>query len=293
MTARQSREFVEIFCGIGGLAYATREWASIYAAIDINRNALEIYRLNFPHPVICKTIESLSPVDTEDWADKSWWMSPPCQPYTRRGQQRDMDDPRSQAFLNVLELIKVHRPPAIALENVPEFAGSQGHRRLVGLLKQLGYFSSEVVLCPTQFGFCNRRRRFYLIAAKTPLRNWQPVMRAEREPFQLESQPVDPQLDVAPLIRSNFANSLDLVAHGQTTPTACFTSAYGRSHVRSGSYLLTQKGLRRFSPREILWQLGFGNDYLLPDWPCAKLWPLVGNSLSIPAVRYVISHLRN
>ena len=34
--------------------------------------------------------------------------------------------------------------------------------------------------------------------------------------------------------------------------THCFTSAYGRSPVRSGSYVSVEGGLRRFSPAEII-----------------------------------------
>jgi len=71
---------------------------------------------------------------------------------------------------------------------------------------------------------------------------------------------------------------------------ACFTSAYGRSVVRSGSYLATPTGLRRFSPQEILRLLDFPDTYRLPPGlPLRAAWPLVGNSLSVRAVRWVLS----
>ena len=72
--------------------------------------------------------------------------------------------------------------------------------------------------------------------------------------------------------------------------TTCFTSAYGRSPVRSGSYLATETGLRRFSPAEILRLLGFSASYRLPaDLPLENAWRLVANSLSIVAIRSVLS----
>ena len=72
--------------------------------------------------------------------------------------------------------------------------------------------------------------------------------------------------------------------------TACFTSAYGRSPVRSGSYLATAAGIRRFSPAEILRLLGFPADYELPpEMTLRNAWRLVGNSLSVPAVRTVLA----
>jgi hypothetical protein len=70
---------------------------------------------------------------------------------------------------------------------------------------------------------------------------------------------------------------------------ACFTSAYGRSVVRSGSYLATPTGLRRFSPAEILRMLDFPDTYRLPpDLPLRVAWSLVGNSLSVRAARWVL-----
>jgi site-specific DNA-cytosine methylase len=78
-------------------------------------------------------------------------------------------------------------------------------------------------------------------------------------------------------------------AEDRSAETHCFTSAYGRSVVRSGSYLRTRAGVRRFSPHEIVRLLGFPEQYQLPeDWPARRLWPLVGNSLSVAAVRYVL-----
>ena len=57
---------------------------------------------------------------------------------------------------------------------------------------------------------------------------------------------------------------------------ACFTSAYGRSFVRSGSYWRTESGVRRFSPREILRLLGFDDSFKLPaEMPDPTAWSLV------------------
>jgi site-specific DNA-cytosine methylase len=54
--------------------------------------------------------------------------------------------------------------------------------------------------------------------------------------------------------------------------------------------LATAAGLRRFSPREILRLLDFPEDYSLPpDMPREVAWRLVGNSVSVRAVRWVLS----
>lgn len=281
--------FIELFCGIGGFAYAIGPPCNVAAAFDINRNALAIYRKNFQHPTTCKSIESLTAESTTDWSDKSWWMSPPCQPFTRRGKQLDAEDPRSKAFLNVLRLLEAHRPPELAMENVPGFENSECHSRLIQLLKRLGYHVQHRTICQTEFGFQNRRRRFYLLAAKSDVISWRAI--ELQQPVSVHEKTEESHsclsLDVGTM--SNYAKAIDIV--DSDSQTSCFTSAYGRSPVRSGSFLQTELGVRHFSPREILGQLGFENDFALPDWSNEKLWPLVGNSLSIPSVRYAIAHL--
>jgi hypothetical protein len=69
----------------------------------------------------------------------------------------------------------------------------------------------------------------------------------------------------------------------------CFTAAYGRSHVRSGSYIRTASGVRRFSPFEIARLLGFDRSFRLPpQLSLHKAWRLVGNSLSVDVVRMMV-----
>ena len=87
-----------------------------------------------------------------------------------------------------------------------------------------------------------------------------------------------------------YRGALHVIDPGDPRAVAhCFTSAYGRSPVRSGSYLATKTGVRRFSPAEILRLLGFPESFRLPpELGLEGAWRLVGNSLSIDAVRWVL-----
>jgi hypothetical protein len=106
----------------------------------------------------------------------------------------------------------------------------------------------------------------------------------------LEHQPLTELIIPDDLLRQ-YRGALHIV--DPTDPAAethCFTAAYGRSIVHSGSYLQTPRGVRSFSPREILRLLGFPSSFSLPtNLPLAKAWSLIGNSLSVPAVRHVLS----
>lgn len=282
---------LELYCGIGGCAAALGPGAEVVAAVDINQRALAVYRHNFPHPAVARTIESLTRADLERWGADLWWLSPPCQPFTRRGLGRDDADPRSASLLHLIDLLDQAPPPSLALENVPGFAGSRTHGRLRQALHRHGYQVRQTELCPSDLGVPNRRRRFYLVASRAGLADLPPI---DRRPRSLTSC-----LDLAPgpglwpdrdLLR-RYRHAIDLVDPDDPAAlTACFTSAYGRSPVRSGSYLATARGPRRFSPGEILRLLGFPDGYRLPpDLPLASAWRLVGNSLSVDAVRAVLA----
>ncbi len=288
-------QVIEFFCGIGGLSNCLPAGTTA-TGIDISGKALEIYQRNFGHPVISKTIESLTADDLAGACreDSLWWMSPPCQPHTRRGLQRDLQDTRSKALVNVVRLVQQCRPAHLGLENVPEFADSESRQLLESALDECGYQFGSLTLCPTRLGATNRRERFYLIASQGDVEPWRPPQPVPQQP-RLEEEPDLAQLILDAELQADYQNAIHVVDReaflsGSAT-TRCFTSAYGRSPVGSGSYLDSGNWVRRFSPREILWQLGFPQDFYLPHLPCKRLWPVVGNSLSRAAVRHVLQHL--
>lgn len=309
---------LELFCGIGGCAAALGERAEIVAAVDINPLALSVYQHNFRRaPVHVRTIESL-PAEWYRGLDADlWWLSPPCQPYTSRGRQLDANDFRAQALLALIQRMAEIRPRYLALENVAGFGGSQSHQRLRAALDAGGYRVREQLLCPTQLGVPNRRRRFYLVASRDgdlcqsddgPL-STMAVPRPSRFTLRqiLDARPLE-ALWMPDGFSSRYRGAVHIVgADDPHAETHCFTSSYGGSVVRSGSYLAVPRrdgcseplgeqcldkvaGVRRFSPHEILRLFRFPADYRLPDGlAMRKAWQLVGNSLSVAAVRQVLA----
>lgn len=289
-TARPLR-VLELYCGIGGCAAALPPEATVLAALDTNQTALEVYRWNFPHRALPVNLDFMAASDLQSWNADLWWLSPPCQPFTVRGLRQDTDDSRSRSLLRIIDCLEEAQPAYLALENVPGFRGSQTHSLLRSTLKGLGYVVQEVVLCPTELGIPNRRQRLYLVAG---LRGLGAMVKQTPEDRPLEAfldpQP-SPDLWVDEELTDQYRHALSIVDPEQASAVAsCFTSAYGRSPVRSGSYLETASGLRRFSPTEILRFLGFAPDFELPPRLSTQVaWRLAGNSLSVPAVRYVLS----
>lgn len=283
---------LELYSGIGGFAVSARSlgW-EVVRAIDINQLAASVYRLNFDHQPQIRTIESLPSAVIEEMCPDLWWMSPPCQPYTRRGAGRDAFDARTESFLHALNLLRALAPKMLALENVPEFATSAAADQLRISLDVSGYKWREFELCASDFGMPNRRRRFYLTASRDRKPRLAEMLKTPRHLSEFIGTPRD-DLFVERLAEE-YAEAIHCVRCDDENPiTACFTSAYGNSPVHSGSYLCDDGRLRRFSPREILRLLGFPDSFALPaSLSTRQAWKLVGNSLSIPAVVHVLKSL--
>jgi hypothetical protein len=99
------------------------------------------------------------------------------------------------------------------------------------------------------------------------------------------------RLRLDPVLAQRYAGALHIVdADDERAMASCFTSAYGRSVVRSGSYLRTPAGLRRFAPAEIQSLLGFPTSFRWPEAVSVEqAWRLLGQSLSITVVRRLLA----
>lgn len=285
---------LELFSGIGGFASAAGRRCDIVGAVDHDRRAASVYTQNFEHPVFIKNLVSVK----DDWlasfeADL-WWMSPPCTPHGVRGTQSDVNDRRSHAFLRLLEAVSVVRPRWIALENVVGFQGSVAHTRLVRVLEEAGYSFVEGVLCPSALDIPASRKRYYLVAGLTPVVSWPaPVPSLLPRPLADFIAPWEESLAVDLDKLGRFKDAFHVVDPKDPYATsACFTRAYGKSPVYVGSYLKQSDGvrerLRYLSPNEIATLYGFRDDFSFGELPFKLGWRLIGNSVSVDAVRHVL-----
>ena len=145
-----------------------------------------------------------------------------------------------------------------------------------------------------------RRRRYYLFASRVALRSSElpevELSGRTLQSFLLPAADVPAACDVPAELLQQYSSAFHVVhADDPAAVTGCFTSAYGRSPVRSGSYLRQETAdgstlIRRFAPLEILRLLGFPEQYSLPDdLTTQRAWSLVGNSLAVPVVRSILT----
>ncbi|KAL9233889.1 hypothetical protein vseg_008824 [Gypsophila vaccaria] len=170
----QPFKVLEFYSGVGGMRYSLSNAgvnAQVVQAFEINDVANDVYQLNFGHRPFQGNIQSLTANDLDKYQAHAWLLSPPCQPYTRQGLQKDSSDARAFSFLNILELIPQlsHAPHMLFVENVVGFETSDTHNRMIEVLAETGYVTQEFILSPLQFGVPYSRPRYFCLAKRKPL----------------------------------------------------------------------------------------------------------------------------
>jgi DNA (cytosine-5)-methyltransferase 1 len=174
-----SFKFVDLFAGIGGFhaALASLGGKCVYAS-EIDNAASEIYLRNWgqrPDDDITKHAnEFVMDVPAHDVLVGGF----PCQPFSKSGLQKGMEEVRGTLFWNIAKIIKDRRPSLVLLENVRNLAGPRHLHEwnvIIHTLRELGYRVSDdpLIVSPHQIhpNFGGRpqvRERVFIAATKIP-----------------------------------------------------------------------------------------------------------------------------
>ena len=288
---------LELFSGIGAFAEAAKQRnIEVVAAFDQDPRANLTYALN--HGLEPKT-RNLDTITAKELPPADlWWMSPPCQPYSVRGNQKGLNDPRSRSFINLMGHLKEHKPRVLILENVAGFKGSDGHSLATVTLQNLGYQSDLIELSPIDFGVPMRRPRLYLVATASGVIFTAPEEK-NASSIRLQDFVKDSFLDdlvVAQRDFDKYAPSLHVIKPGDEDAYAiCFTSGYWKSYKSSGTFIeLENAKIRRFSPEEIVALMGFSANFTFPEsLTLQSKLQLAGNTVDVRAIGYMLNGLSN
>ncbi|MEV0620260.1 DNA cytosine methyltransferase [Nonomuraea sp. NPDC050404] len=162
---------IDLFAGAGGLALgfrnANRGYKPIFA-VEIESAAARTFKRNFDCRVHDGPIEQV-----DDYPEADVIIGgPPCQGFSPLGRDRD-DASRAQLnelWQQYLKAVRLVRPKAFVIENVPEFQRSAQFMELLELmetdkdLKEYGY--AYGVLNAADYGVAQRRRRGIFVAIR-------------------------------------------------------------------------------------------------------------------------------
>ena len=146
--------FIDLFAGIGGFhgALSAMGGECVYA-VEIDPQAAEVYRRNWHRDAlgdITKDVtENKVNVPTHDVLVAGF----PCQPFSKSGAQRGMDETRGTLYWNILRIIEEHHPSLVVLENVRNLVGPRHIHEwnlIIRTLREAGYrvSSTPLILSP-------------------------------------------------------------------------------------------------------------------------------------------------
>jgi DNA (cytosine-5)-methyltransferase 1 len=184
--------YIDLFAGIGGFHAALEGMGGkCVAAVEIDPAAAKIYELNWG-------IKALG--DITELSNDEHVLIPkhdvlvagfPCQPFSKSGAQRGMDETRGTLYWNILRIIEEHKPAIVLLENVRNLAGPRHTHEwevIIETLRDEGYRVSKTpaifsphLLHPDKGGRPQVRERVFIAAT---------YVGDSADPDLLEAEPV-------------------------------------------------------------------------------------------------------
>ena len=289
--------FIDLFCGIGGFRIAAENygWRCVFSC-DIDKEAQRTYEANFgekPHGDITKINEDSIPDHDVLFAGF------PCQPFSIIGSMNGMSDARGTLFFDIARILKAKRPSWFVLENVKQLVGNnngQTIKRILSIIKSLGYVVDWRILNALDFGLPQKRERIFIVGNnrnvpfKFPQGSY--FMKPLSEILE-ESVPIKYYTSQAMRQKrlsshqSKYHPSIwheNKSGHISSYPYSCALRANA-----SYNYLLVN-GVRRLTPREQLRLQGF------PDWFKAisndsEIRKQTGNAVAVPVVEAIMRQI--
>lgn len=173
---------VDLFCCGGGLSLGLEEAGfHVILGVDLDPIAVETHNAHFSGASVRADLSEPENIDLITSALRDVPISlvaaaPPCQPFSRAGGskirslvQRGMrqeHDEREDLWRSFVSIVRALLPPAVLMENVPEFAVGEkagAFRQILVTLEELGYHVTARVLASWQFGVPQYRQRLFVV----------------------------------------------------------------------------------------------------------------------------------
>lgn len=301
---------VDLFAGTGAFSHAFgKHGVTTLFANDMLESSKAIYDTNFPHTLTCGDLCDIVPGDIP--AHNILTGGFPCQPFSIAGRREGFQDPRSNVFYKILELLDHHRPECVILENVKNLTTHDNKNTFKTVLAELearGYHVKYKVLNTAQItGVPQHRERIYIVGLRS-----KEVYDAFTLDFpDVEKRKVSSLLE--PTVDSKYYYKAGTKAWDLVGPMEMKTDTvyqYRRVYIRENKsgecptltanmgygghnvpLVVDAMGKRKLTPRECFRFQGFPDTFVLPPLADSKLYALAGNAVSVPVVELIASRL--
>lgn len=165
---------IDLFAGVGGLSLGfERVGFKVVLANEYDASIAEAYIRNRNKPnMIVEDIRKLPVHETfGSYKGKVTVVvgGPPCQGYSQKGKRKTIHDERNFLFRYFVDVVREVEPEYFVMENVPNLLTNEGgyfKRELVSLFNEIGYTVNADVLCASDYGVPQDRRRAFIIGKR-------------------------------------------------------------------------------------------------------------------------------
>ena len=308
-------KFIDLFAGIGGFRLACQNLGGecVFSS-EWDKDAQKTYAHNFGEtPYGDITLEETKQAIPEDFDLLCGGF--PCQAFSIAGYRRGFEDTRGTLFFDVAEIIRRRRPKAVFLENVKNLKvhdNGNTFKVIEGTLKELGYIVFNNVMSPDKYANIpqNRERIFIVAFDKNQVSNYLDFRYPGKEPLTktihdcIDDTVSDPKFFYTEKMKHydeliSEIKSKDSIYQWRRVyvrenksgvcPTLTANMGTGGHNV---PLILTDKGIRKLTPKECLNFQGYPEGYTFPKAiSTSACYKQAGNSVAVPLIQKVCQQI--
>ena len=155
---------IDLFSGCGGMTLGFQNIGfDIIAAYDNWLPAVNVYRMNFDHPIYERDLADASvQVEIQELSPHVIIGGPPCQDFSSAGH-RNVELGRAALTISFCDIITGARPQYFVMENVPEITKKSILCEIIRRFEDAGYGLTSTILDASLCGVPQSRKRYVLV----------------------------------------------------------------------------------------------------------------------------------
>ncbi len=302
--------FIDLFAGIGGFRIAMQNLGGkcVFSS-EWDEDAQKTYLTNFGEV----PFGDITKQETKDFIPQGFDVlcaGFPCQAFSVAGYQKGFEDERGTLFFDIAKILEKHRPKAFFLENVKNLQSHDGgktFRVIYDTLKDLGYEVFYKVMNSMAYANIpqNRERIFIIGFAPDLVERYREFTFPKKVKLTRTIHScIDKGVEDEKYFYREDKYCYAELAKNMTDPNTVYQ--WRRHYVRENQsnvcptltanmgtgghnvpLIITDKGLRKLTPKECLNFQGFPKKYTFPNISITKCYKQAGNSVTVPLIQAV------
>lgn len=307
--------FIDLFAGIGGirLGFQNNGGRCVFSS-EWEPNAKRTYFKNFgevPFGDITKDSTKNAIPESFDILCGGF----PCQAFSIAGYRKGFEDTRGTLFFDIATILERHKPKAFLLENVKNLQSHNEGRTfktIISTLEEIGYKVFYQVMNTMEYANIpqNRERIFIVGFLPCKVANWSKFEFPKKKTLDKVIQDcIDYSENDETLFYRENQRYYPLLIESMKSKDSMYQ--WRRQYVRENKsnvcptltanmgtgghnvpLILTDKGIRKLTPKECLNFQGFPENYCFPNIAKSKCYQQAGNSVTVPLIEKIAKQIK-